>query len=827
MPRPLLTTRARSSIIMSMMNLKRLSSAVYLIGAAVLMPVSMAGCDSLNPEANVTYVVVTDTPNVTQPPTLPPEPTITPTPDVPPDALLQTADRQFHNGQYAPAAENYRRVLVDSRAAPEQRAHAAFQQGRALHRAGDFQGAVSALTILIDSFAQDERAAQAYFLRADAYVGLSRWTEAINDYRQYLRLRPGLIDSYVHERIGDAFIGMQFFADSLASYNQAVQSGRASVPLLALREKLARVYASAGDVTNAITQYDAILQAAQNEPYRAQIEYAAAQALVENGQLDVGLSRMQRIFNNYPAQPAAYEAMNILIANGRELDAYQRGRILFFRQEYAAAIDAFNEYTATVPLSEIPPELHLLLGRAYREVGNAPAALVAFETILKQYPTSELIGDALLEQGRTRFLNGQTAEAIAFYLQIVDSYGYLQTAGPQALWRAGYLFSQQGDYEQSRRTFLRLAEQYPTSPDAVDGLGIAAADALKQGDVAAAEQLYAQQAALATGDAKASANLIVGKLALARGDASAADALNAAAAAAPDTFFAARARDLVSGALAFTPPAQIITTRDEAQEIADAEAWIRARFAVTQEGSFAALSPTLAADPRLVRGRELWVMGLTSAAYDEFYALLDATVSDPVASLQLAIHFRDLGVYTPSMQAAANIITAAGVGTLDAPGFIARLRYPLHYWDLIQEVSTRNRLDPLLVASLIRHESLFNTYATAAAGEKGLMQVIPPTAEYIAERIAWPDYQNTDLFRPHMGIEFGAYYLSEQLATFDGVPHVALSGYNAGPGRAITWRQAAGDDFDTYLDAITISSTRLYVQLIYRNYAIYKALYGG
>jgi soluble lytic murein transglycosylase len=129
--------------------------------------------------------------------------------------------------------------------------------------------------------------------------------------------------------------------------------------------------------------------------------------------------------------------------------------------------------------------------------------------------------------------------------------------------------------------------------------------------------------------------------------------------------------------------------------------------------------------------------------------------------------------------------------------------------------------------SLIRHESLFDTYATAAAGEKGLTQVIPGTGEYIASQLQWPDYQHTDLFRPYAGIEFGAYYLSEQLRTFEGNTVAALSGYNAGPGRAASWLEISGGDPDGFMTAITIDSTRIYVQRIYSYYNIYRALYGG
>jgi len=88
------------------------------------------------------------------------------------------------------------------------------------------------------------------------------------------------------------------------------------------------------------------------------------------------------------------------------------------------------------------------------------------------------------------------------------------------------------------------------------------------------------------------------------------------------------------------------------------------------------------------------------------------------------------------------------------------------------------------------------------------------------------DYQHSDLFRPYASIEFGAYYLSEQLQRFDNNVYVALSGYNAGPGRALTWLQLAGGDPDAFMSVITIDSVQLYIQRIYSYYNVYRMLYG-
>jgi soluble lytic murein transglycosylase len=154
------------------------------------------------------------------------------------------------------------------------------------------------------------------------------------------------------------------------------------------------------------------------------------------------------------------------------------------------------------------------------------------------------------------------------------------------------------------------------------------------------------------------------------------------------------------------------------------------------------------------------------------------------------------------------------------------MRYPIYYRDVVLEVASDYGFDPLIMFSLIRHESLFNTNATAAAGEKGLTQVIPSTGQYIANQLQWPDYQHSDLFRPHAGIAFGAFYLSEQLQRFNGNVPAALAGYNAGPGRAADWLALSGGDPDLFMTTITISSTRTYVQRIYGYHNIYRQLYG-
>jgi soluble lytic murein transglycosylase len=785
----------------------------------------IAGC--ANTEQPPQYVIVTSTPDHTATPL--PTQTLPPTPTIPPETILLAADRQLLNGRYEDAAATYTVLLAQAGVPDTMRADASFRLGQAALREGLFAEAVTALTSLIDSYPGDPKAALARFLRGDAYLGLAQWANAIADFEAYLAARPGLIDSYAHERIADAQLALGQTDAALARYQQAADASRSTVPLLALRERIAQVLANAGRTTDAVAQYDKILEIAQNAPYRATIEIAAARALLASpldADKSAGIGRAARVFTDYPDTPAAYEAYTILNENGSALDQYAVGRVLFARGDYPAAIEAFNTYTTQTASTNIPAQLYLRLGRAYREIGNTEAAVTAFQTIVETYPTDPAFGDALLEQGRTRFLADDVPGAIQAYLQMAQSYDYLPQAA-EALWRAGYLYSVDDQREQARPIFEQLADRYPNSDQARSGLALAASAAFNAGENQVAERFYAELAVKATGEEQASAYLMVARLALARGDQNVAQqALNSAVSAAPDSYMSQRAGDIAAGRAPFQRPAAYRFAFDEAAALTEAEAWLRAQFGITQEGALWQLSPALAADPRLIRGRELWDAAAVDAAKVEFGELIESYRADPLASYQLAIYLRGIAAYQSSVFAAANVIIAAGVGTLEAPSFIARMRYPAYYLDVVQDVAARRNFDPLLLFALIRHESLFDTYATAAAGEKGLTQVIPATGDYIASQIAFPDYQHSDLFRPYAGIEFGGYYLSEQLNLFDGVVTAALGAYNAGPGRALSWQSIAGDDHDAFMSAITIDSTRIYIQRIYGFYNIYRALYG-
>ena len=255
----------------------RLSSGLVLIVGILL-----GACNLNEPELpgltpnkdNVIYVTATPLPETmvalqNNTPT-PIPPTVPPTPTIDPYILLQLGNNYDTNGYWEDAVGVYQTLLNQGDGiAPEYRAISAFRLGQSALRDGFFQQAVDAFSLLITQFSDDPQVPQAYFLRGDAYLGLSLWQEAINDFQQYLAVRPGLIDSYAYERIADAQIALGQTDSALANYELAINAKRSLVPLLILREKLAQIYINLLRPTDAVAQYDAILSVAKNTPYRA------------------------------------------------------------------------------------------------------------------------------------------------------------------------------------------------------------------------------------------------------------------------------------------------------------------------------------------------------------------------------------------------------------------------------------------------------------------------------------------------------------------------------------------------------------------------------
>ena len=155
-----------------------------------------------------------------------------------------------------------------------------------------------------------------------------------------------------------------------------------------------------------------------------------------------------------------------------------------------------------------------------------------------------------------------------------------------------------------------------------------------------------------------------------------------------------------------------------------------------------------------------------------------------------------------------------------------RVLYPVVHRDVLAAEARERRLDPALVAALIRQESQFLATARSPADARGLMQLMPTVGRAIARGMDFPVWEEALLYQPDVNIRLGTAHLSSLVRQYDALPHV-LAAYNAGGSRVTRWLKKRGTarDPEIFAERIPYEETRDYVRIVERNRALYEALY--
>jgi soluble lytic murein transglycosylase len=154
------------------------------------------------------------------------------------------------------------------------------------------------------------------------------------------------------------------------------------------------------------------------------------------------------------------------------------------------------------------------------------------------------------------------------------------------------------------------------------------------------------------------------------------------------------------------------------------------------------------------------------------------------------------------------------------------LRFLAPYRELAQQAARENAIDEAWVFGLMRQESRFVNVARSGVGASGLMQIMPATARWIAQRLGIKRFDPDEMQDPAKNIQFGAYYLKHVQTSLDGSPVLATAAYNAGPSRAQRWRDTRPMEAAVYIESIPFGETRDYVKKVMSNAMYYAARFG-
>lgn len=220
----------------------------------------------------------------------------------------------------------------------------------------------------------------------------------------------------------------------------------------------------------------------------------------------------------------------------------------------------------------------------------------------------------------------------------------------------------------------------------------------------------------------------------------------------------------------------------------------------------------------LSRARELSAISLHRLAVAELGEVDRLSKGHPQLRPLLMHEYFNNQAYGRSLTIANQLPTLQSVRNL--------YRFPLAYWEMIQQKAQERELDPYLILALIRQESLFNPQARSPASALGLMQLLPSTASRIARQIGVSPPSNEQLLQPEINLALGTQYLRDLLQRYSNDWLKAIAAYNAGEGAVDRWeKEILTEDPEEFVERIPYLETRGYVKLVMRNHRIYRRLY--
>jgi soluble lytic murein transglycosylase len=749
------------------------------------------------------------------------------TPILPPFQSSLSGDMFYFYGDWENAIRSYEETLAGAQT-PEEGSGALLGLGKVYFQDGDYQKALDYLRLLIASYPESSNIHKAYFTLAQTYTALERHLEAADAYNLYLGRRPGILDSFIHHRRGDALSKGDESLKAIEAYQAAIAAGDGS-DLYTLQLKIGQEYAALEDYNTAIVIYNDVYSQTANDYTKARADYLLGKAYLELDQIDLAEAAFRDAVIQYPRSYDSYLALIEMLNNDFPVNDLDRGLVDYFAREYSHAVEAFDRYLLDPESTDRGTALYFR-GFALRNMGLHDQAVASWDELITRYPDHAYWVEAWeFKAYNLWFYMGDHTQGSQVLQDFVNRNPYHPRAA-EFLFDAARVEERKGDLETASALWKRVFDEYPSSAYGRISLfrsGIC--EVRLENYSRALGRFTTYRDASADFEELSQALFWIGKIYQIQGDSEAAAAIwQEAANTDPTGYYSERARDLLQGRTPFTPPLEFDFGYDALAEKEEAINWIKDNFSIPQETNLDSLG-LLAEDPRVIRGTELWELDLFTEARVEFMVLRDEVSFDPISSFRLANYLLELGLYRPAIFAARDVLNAAGMddaGTMNAPNYFNHIRFGTYFSDLVIPASQKYDIHPLLIFSVMRQESLFEGFVRSTAGARGLMQIIPSTGAERAEKEGWPPgYSDDDLYRPIVSINLGTAYLRYLQNYFDEDTYATLAGYNGGPGNSEIWLEDAGGDPDLLVEIIRFTETQNYIKNISEIFAIYRRIY--
>lgn len=154
--------------------------------------------------------------------------------------------------------------------------------------------------------------------------------------------------------------------------------------------------------------------------------------------------------------------------------------------------------------------------------------------------------------------------------------------------------------------------------------------------------------------------------------------------------------------------------------------------------------------------------------------------------------------------------------------------HPIYYKDFIEQYAAENNLHPAFVEAIILNESSYRTDAESSVGARGLMQIMPDTAQWIAGKLKDTGYSFDNMYDAETNIKYGTWYLGYLSKLFRGDPILVSAAYHAGQGEVTGWLSdpsMSEDGVTIKLENMIDGPTKRYAGRVTKAYGVYEALY--
>lgn len=630
-----------------------------------------------------------------------------------------------------------------------------------------------------------------------------------------------VLDDYLRLWIGEAKLRLGEAKEAAGLFESIVQAVPDSnlTGLVALRAgeawyQAANCPEALGWLAKAVTNTD---KDKERLVPQAWLRMAACQ--LRSSQIAEGRTTLEQLWVKFAYAPEAKEAETLLLTNlggepwtATSEDRFGRAQAFLGQALHAEAIEELNKFLAMEPSSPHRGSAKLKLGVAQVRLKQYDQARETFQALMAAHVAEsdeatvwlarvylrQAMGAKLLELSRSldkRLLSAeqkgqinifagiwledhnQLNEAIAKY-RLVAKAGEPAVQRAEASWRVGWALYRTARYKEATEVLQRIVDQRDSDfePQALYWI----ARSLTQTQNSRARDVYAQ---------------------LCRQY--------------PFTYYCQLAREQAPDAV-IESIGQAVPTPGADSPNAEAVAPTPTKVAEIEQ------------QPAYRRALELKQLGLDADAARELAALTEQYTRDQDVLMTLSMRLNEVGAYNHALRLARarfrEKLERTGGPVASGLWVVA---YPT---GLIPTIKTQglNGVNPYLVAAIIREESQYDVRAVSRVGAIGLMQVMPATANQVAQRYHMPAVTRDDLFDQETNIRIGARYVEQLLAQFSGDVIQTIAAYNAGPIVVGNWvGRHKGRSQDEFVELIPYLETRQYVKRVLRSFKEYLRLAGS